>query len=258
MFVLNELVLHLLFQVVGLGTEIGDTIHYVHNQMETIQIVLHPHIEGCCDRALFLIAAHMQVSVSPSIGEPMNQPGIPMKSEDDVFVFCEQGLVGELRQSVGMFGAGLQLHQIDYVHNTYLQVGQVLSENGDCGKYLERRRVSTAAHHNVRLAVLIVAGPLPDPHSFGAMHHRLVHGQPLWERMFPCNHHVYVISTAQAVVEDRKEAVGIGGQVTAHDVGLLVDDVIKEAGILVSETIVILLPDMRSQQIVQRRDRVFL
>ena len=46
-----------------------------------------------------------------------------------------------------------------------------------------------------------------------------------------------------------------GGRYDAHDVGLLVDDVVEEAGILVREAVVILLPDMGGEQIVQRGDR---
>jgi hypothetical protein len=56
---------------------------------------------------------------------------------------------------------------------------------------------------------------------------------------------------AQAVIEDRQKAIGIGRQVGAHDVGLLIDDVVDKTGILVREAVVILLPDVRGEQIVQ-------
>jgi phage tail protein X len=59
---------------------------------------------------------------------------------------------------------------------------------------------------------------------------------------------------AQAVIEDRQQAIGVGRKVNAHDIGLLVDDVVEEAGILVREAVVILLPDVGGEQIVQRRD----
>ena len=54
----------------------------------------------------------------------------------------------------------------------------------------------------------------------------------------------------------RQKAVGVGRQIDAHDIGLLVRDVIDEAGILVREAIVILAPDVRREQVVQRCDRL--
>ena len=70
--------------------------------------------------------------------------------------------------------------------------------------------------------------------------------------VFAGDHDVDVMPAAQAVVHDRQQAVGIRRQVNAHDLGLLVHDVVEEAGILVREAVVILLPDMGGQQIVQR------
>ena len=59
---------------------------------------------------------------------------------------------------------------------------------------------------------------------------------------------------AQAVIKDRQQTIGIGRQVNAHDIGLLVDDVVEEAGILVGEAVVILLPHVGGEQIVERGD----
>ena len=77
-----------------------------------------------------------------------------------------------------------------------------------------------------------------------------VHRQPLRRRVFARNHDVDVMPAAQAVVHHRQQAVCIRRKVNAHDLGLLVHDVIDETGILVSETVVILAPDMRGQQVV--------
>ena len=103
-------------------------------------------------------------------------------------------------------------------------------------------------------AALVVAGPLPDANAFRAVHDRGLHGQPLRQCVFSSHHHVDVVAAAQAVIEHRQQAVGIGRQVDAHDVGLLVDDVVEKSGILVREAVVILLPDVGGQQIVQRGD----
>ncbi len=54
------------------------------------------------------------------------------------------------------------------------------------------------------------------------------------------------MATLQAVVHNRQQAVGIGRQVNPHDIGLLVDDVVDEAGVLMREAVVVMTPDMRS------------
>jgi len=56
------------------------------------------------------------------------------------------------------------------------------------------------------------------------------------------------------VIHDGQQAVGVGRQIDARDARFLVDDVVDEAGILVRKTVVILLPDVGSQQVVQRCD----
>ena len=65
---------------------------------------------------------------------------------------------------------------------------------------------------------------------------------------------VDVVAAAQAMIQDREQAVGIRRQIDAHDLGLFVHDVIDETGVLMREAVVILPPDMRGQQIIQRGD----
>ena len=79
-----------------------------------------------------------------------------------------------------------------------------------------------------------------------------VHRQPLQRRLLAGDDDVDVVAAAQAVIGDREQAVGVGRQIDADDLGLLVDDVIDEAGILMAEAVVILPPDVAGQQIVQR------
>ena len=50
------------------------------------------------------------------------------------------------------------------------------------------------------------------------------------------------------------KSVGVGREIDADDVGFFVDDVIDEAGILVAEAVVILPPDVRAEQVIQRSD----
>jgi hypothetical protein len=57
------------------------------------------------------------------------------------------------------------------------------------------------------------------------------------------------------MVGNRQQSVGVRRQVHPDDLGLLVDHVVDEPGILVGESVVVLPPHMRGQQVVQRGDR---
>src|SRR5487761_1405951 len=63
LLVLNELVLKLLLQVDALGARLRQAIDHIHHQMEAIEIVQHRHVDKHGDRALFLIAADVNVMV---------------------------------------------------------------------------------------------------------------------------------------------------------------------------------------------------
>jgi hypothetical protein len=63
------------------------------------------------------------------------------------------------------------------------------------------------------------------------------------------------VVSPQAVIRDPQQRVGIGRKIDADDIGLLVDDQIDESGVLMAEAVMVLPPDVRGQQIVERRDR---
>jgi len=100
----------------------------------------------------------------------VDQPGISVVAEDDVLVLRKQGVVVDIAQPVRVLAGGLKLHQIDDVDHPNFQLRQMLPQDGNGRENLERRRVAAAGHHDVRLGVLVVAGPLPDANPLGAMH----------------------------------------------------------------------------------------
>jgi len=108
-----------------------------------------------------------------------------MKAEDDVLVFGEERVVIGLAQPVRVLARGLQLHEVNDIDHSDLEVGHMLAKDGDGSQDLQRGRVSATGHHHVRVGILVVAGPLPDANPFGAMHHRLLHGEPLGSACFP-------------------------------------------------------------------------
>ena len=154
-----------------------------------------------------------------------------------------------------MLGVGLQAHQVDDVDHPHGQIGKMLAQQRRGGNRLQRRDVPGAGQHDVGLAAVIGGRPLPDPQPAGAVRDRLVHRQVVQRRLLAGDDHVDVVAGAQAVVGDREQAVGVGRQVDADDLGLLVDDVVDEPRVLVGEAVVVLAPDVGGEQVVQRRDR---
>jgi hypothetical protein len=66
------------------------------------------------------------------------------------------------------------------------------------------------------------------------------------------NDNVHIVLTAKAVVHRREQTVGIRWKINANNFRALVGDDVKEAGVLVSETIVILSPDSGCEEDVER------
>jgi hypothetical protein len=79
--------------------------------------------------------------------------------------------------------------------------------------------------------------------------------EPLLLQLFAGDDQVDVVAAAQTVIRYRQEAVCIGRQIDAHDIGFLIRDMIDKAGVLVGKAVVILSPNMRGQQVIQRCDR---
>src|SRR4030095_6913444 len=107
-----------------------------------------------------------------------------MEGEDDWLICGEQRVEIVVREAMRMLARRLQLHEIHYVDNTYLQFGRVASEKVDGSQRLQCRHVAAANHYNVGLLATIVAGPLPDSKPGSAVLDRLVHCQPLRGRLF--------------------------------------------------------------------------
>jgi hypothetical protein len=124
------------------------------------------------------------------------------------------------------------------------------------GQRFQRRDVAGAGHHDVGLGTgRFRARPWPDADAGIAMRRGLAHAEPLRCRLLAGDDHVDAVVGAQAMIGDPQQRVGIGRKVDADDVGLLVGDEIDEAGVLVAEAVMVLAPDMRGQEIVERGDR---
>ena len=139
--------------------------------------------------------------------------------------------------------------------NRTLRSGRCWRSRSTAARRLQRRDVAAAGHHDVRLAALVVAGEVPDPDPARAVEDRLVHRQPVRRGLLAGHDDVHVVAAAQAVVGHRQERVRVGRQVDPDHVGLLVHHVVDEARVLVAEAVVVLAPDERAQDVVERGDR---
>ncbi len=135
-----------------------------------------------------------------------------------------------------------------------LSCGSRASEDGDGGQGFEGGDVAGAGHDDIRFAAAIIAGPFPDADARGAMGGGGVHVEPLRGGMFSGDDDVDVMAAAEAVVHDGEEAVGVGREVDADDLGFFVDDVVDESGVLVGEAVVVLPPDVGGEEVVERGD----
>ena len=151
---------------------------------------------------------------------------------------------------MGVLGLRLQFHQVDDIHHPDFQLRQMRAKERDRREGLQRGHVAATGHDHIGLPARVVARPRPDPDPGGAVGGGRIHGQPLRRGMFAGDHDVDVMPAAQAVVHDGEQTVGVGRQVNPDDLGLFVHDVVDKARILMGETVVILAPHMRSEEVV--------
>ena len=103
-FVLDEFIAHGLFGIRGHRPKLRYPVDHVDDEMETVKIVEHGHIERGCGRPFFLVPTDMQiVMVGPPIGETMDQPRIAVIGEDDGLVGREQRIKVTVREPMRMF-----------------------------------------------------------------------------------------------------------------------------------------------------------
>jgi len=202
MFVLDQLVTHLLLQIGAPTTQMANR-SMASCTMKPVRIVLDPHIKGCGDSTFLIVAAHMQVPVRATIGEPVNQRRISIKPEDDVFVLGEQRIVIGFAQTVRMFACRLETHEIDDIYHADFQIRQVRAQDRNRRQNFQRMRVLAAGHNNVRPSILIVGGPLPDSDTLSAVDNGRIHIKPLRQSMFAGHDHADVVLASQAMVSER-------------------------------------------------------
>ena len=77
--------------------------------------------------------------VAAPVGEAMDEPRIAVVRKDDRAACREEGVELRVGEAVRVLALGLEAHGIDDVDDTYLELGQVLTEQLDCSEGLECR-----------------------------------------------------------------------------------------------------------------------
>ena len=154
----------------------------------------------------------------------------------------------------GVVAVGHELEEVDDVDEADLQVGKVLAEKRGGGECFLRADVAARGHDDVRVGAFVRRRPLPDAEALGAVHDRVVHVEVLQVVLLVGDDDVDVVFRAEAVVHCAEEAVCVGREVDADDFGGLVGDDVEEARVLVGEAVVVLSPDGRGEEYVERRD----
>ena len=168
--------------------------------------------------------------VCPPVGQTVDQPRVAVKGEDYRLISGEKRIKVLIGQPMRMFALRLKRHQINDVNNADLQLGKVPAENIHGRKRLQCRHLSGASHYNVRFGPLIGARPFPDADSSRRVLDGCIHIEELQCRLLSGDYDVDVIAAPQTVIGDGQQRVRVGRKIDPHDLGLLVDDVIDEAG----------------------------
>src|SRR5712692_8328974 len=256
LFMLDKFVAQQLFEVASDALQSWNTVHYIPSQVEAIKIVQDRHVERCCRRALLFVAPHVEiVMIVAAISEAVNQPGIAVIGKDDRLIHREHGVEIKIRETVRMLGRGLNGHQIDNIHHANPDVGKMLPQEIDRCQCFERGDITGARHHDIGFGPVVCTCPLPNANTGSAVFDGGLHVEPLQCGLLAGNDHIDIMAASQTMIGDGKQAIGVGRKVNANDVGFLIYHMIDEAGILMSESIVILPPYVRCQQVIERRDR---
>src|SRR5262249_19754016 len=134
---------------------------------------------------------------------------------------------------------------------TDLEVRKLIPEHDDASQSLLCGDIAGGSHHDVRFYALVAARRFPSANPLGAMGDGLVHGQVLKVHLLITDDYVDVVLTPQAVIGNGQQSVDVRRQVNPGNSRALVQDHVKETGILMGKAVVVLPPDGGGNQDVQ-------
>ena len=95
------------------------------------------------------------VVVMSCICKLVNKLRVTVECEDDRLILCEDSIILNIGKSVRMSVLRLELHEVNYVNETNLNVRHLAVHDVNSCKSLERRCVTAASEYNIRLITCI-------------------------------------------------------------------------------------------------------
>ena len=108
LFVLNELVAHLLVEISAAIAEVRQLKEHRLNEVEAVDFVLDADVERGRDGAFLVITVNVEVVVVAAIGQLMDESWVAVEVEDDWLVLGEEHVVLGIAQTMLMEGLRLK------------------------------------------------------------------------------------------------------------------------------------------------------
>src|SRR5215207_661692 len=233
-----------------------DALQGVHRQVVAAHAVQDNHVEGGRRGALLREAPNVEaVDVDVPVDDLVYRAPVAVEGEDDLLIGGEELDEARLAHAVRVKLAGEERHQVYDVDDADLELWSVLAQPVRRSDGLQGRDVAGAGQHDVGLIAFgYIARPLPNGGAAGGVLYGRVHIEPLELGLLVYGDEVDVVAATEAVVGDREEGVGVGGQVDAGYSAPLREHHVDEARPLVGEAVVVVAPGGRGQEDVERSD----
>ena len=111
----------------------------------------------------------------------------------------------------------LQGHQVNHIHDPDAQLRKMFAQDAHCSERLHGGNIARAAHHDVGIAIGVVARELENSDTGRAVLDGLVEGQPLQLRLLARDDDIDDVPAAQTLLEtakkelDRSRELGYAG-----------------------------------------------
>ena len=131
----------------------------------------------------------------------MDELGLTVEGEYYRLILGKERIIFDIGKSVRMLGVVYKLHKVYDIYEAYLNLGKILTENGNSRKGFLGGRITAACKHYIWFLSGIIACPVPDTYTLGTMLNCLLHCKPLMAGMLTCYYNVNVVLTPYAVIE---------------------------------------------------------
>ena len=149
--------------------QLGDAVDRVNGQAEAVGLVIDGQFHRRVDVAFLLVSAHVKRLVLAGVGQAVDQPGITMEVEDDRLVGREQRIEIRSVSPCGCSVLGCSLKRSTTLMKRIFRSGNSSRSNDRRGERLLCRDIAGRSHDQVRLATLVVTGPVPNADALGAV-----------------------------------------------------------------------------------------